>query len=122
MRELPAPDDLLLPRDRDRIRILLGGTWHCPFCDIDGPVGSSTTVIWLGKDSIGPHGRCFKCGQKYALAATWDKAFVPREWLDLCTCHHLRADHPVTDCRSCSGCAEFAPAPVPSLDANEGGG
>lgn len=68
-RELPGPNELLRPRDRDPILYVPAQTWHCVLCDPDdtGPVASST-VVWLGPNTDGPHGRCASCGQKYELA------------------------------------------------------
>lgn len=68
-REFPAPDDILLPRDHAPILWVSPQTWHCPLCDPDdtGLVATST-VVWLGQHTDGPHGRCSSCGQKYALS------------------------------------------------------
>lgn len=73
VRELPAPDELLLPHDRDPILWVPAQTWHCPLCDPDdtGAIASST-VVWLGFHTEGPHGRCSTCGQKYALARPFE--------------------------------------------------
>jgi hypothetical protein len=68
MRELPPADQLLRPRDAEPIVVVPPQTWHCMFCDPQGPLGTRTTVIWLGPNTDGPHGRCTECGQKYALA------------------------------------------------------
>lgn len=68
-RELPGPDDLLRSRDHAPIITVPPQTWHCILCDPGGPHGTHTTVIWLGPNTDGPHGRCSVCGQKYALAA-----------------------------------------------------
>lgn len=76
-RELPAPDELLRPRDRDPIVYVTASTWICQFCEPNGPRGSSTTVTWMGINTDGPSGRCRDCGQKYALAATNNPRFVP---------------------------------------------
>lgn len=72
-RELPAPDELLRPRDRAAILVVPAQTWHCVLCDPDGngPVATST-VVWLGQNTDGPHGRCSTCGQLYALARPFE--------------------------------------------------
>jgi hypothetical protein len=69
MRELPEQDKLLLPRDGAPILVVPAQQWHCKMCDPDdiAPV-AVTTVVWLGSNTDGPHGRCSTCGQKYALA------------------------------------------------------
>jgi hypothetical protein len=69
MRELPPEDQLLRPRDADPIIVVPPQTWHCMFCDPTGPRGSRTTVVWIGPNTDGPHGRCSECGQKYHLAS-----------------------------------------------------
>lgn len=109
-RELPGPDDLLRRRDRDPIIVVRASTWHCMFCEPDGPRGSTTTVIWLGPNTDGPHGRCTECGQKYALAATNELKFIPMEIFDACECVHLRGDHAPGRCRSCEECEGFKEA------------
>jgi hypothetical protein len=68
MRELPAPEELLKPRDREPIIYVPPQTWHCLFCQPEGPDGSATSVNWIGPHVDGPHGRCVQCGQKYCLA------------------------------------------------------
>ena len=68
MRELPPEDQILRARDAEPIVVVPPQTWHCMFCDPQGPLGTRTTVIWLGPNTDGPHGRCSECGQKYALA------------------------------------------------------
>ena len=72
-RELAGPNDILLPRDRAPILWVPAHTWRCVLCDPDdtGPVASST-VVWLGQHTDGPHGRCSTCGQKYALARPFE--------------------------------------------------
>lgn len=72
-REFPAPGDLLLPRDHAPILWVPAQQWTCPLCDPEntGPVASST-VVWLGQNTDGPHGRCSTCGQKYALARPFE--------------------------------------------------
>lgn len=76
-RELPAPDDLLRPRDRERTVFVVAQTWHCMYCEPGGPHGARTTVDWMGRNTDGPSGRCRDCGQKYQLAATTNPRFVP---------------------------------------------
>ena len=69
VRELPPEDQLLLPRDKAPILYVPAQQWHCAVCDPDdsGPV-STTTVVWLGANADGPHGRCSSCGQKWMLS------------------------------------------------------
>ncbi len=69
MRELPPEDQLLRPRDLAPIIVVPPQTWHCLYCDPQGPIGIRTTVVWLGPNTTGPHGRCAECGQKYALGS-----------------------------------------------------
>ena len=78
VRELPAPGDLLLPRDRAPVLWVPAQTWLCVVCDPDGtgPVATST-VVWLGANTDGPHGRCSTCGQKFALARPFESVPAP---------------------------------------------
>jgi hypothetical protein len=105
MRELPPEDQLLRPRDAEPIVVVPPQTWHCMFCDPAGPVGNRTTVIWLGPNTDGPHGRCTDCGQKYALAALYGmllrEALPPREV-------ESRLDH----CEFCEPAAEVGARPT----------
>lgn len=79
MRELPFPDEILKPRDTSPIVFVPPQTWHCLYCQPDGADTSRTTVIWVGPNVDGPHGRCMECGQKYCLAA--DYSMLLREGL-----------------------------------------
>ena len=74
MRELRGPKDLLLVRDAAPILYVPAATWHCVLCDPEnkGAV-STTTVVWLGRDTDGPSGRCSSCGQKYELVNAADR-------------------------------------------------
>jgi hypothetical protein len=79
-RELAGPDDLLRPRDRAPIVWVSAQAWYCLFCPTPtAPAGflPATTVVWMGANTDGPHGRCRDCGQKYALAATYKPGHVP---------------------------------------------
>ena len=68
MRELPPEDQLLLIRDNAPILYVPAQQWHCPLCDPDDTKAVAvTTVVWLGPNTDGPHGRCRSCGQKYEL-------------------------------------------------------
>ena len=82
MRELPAQDHLLKPRDQAPIIVVPPHVWHCLICQPNGPTGAATSVQWLGPETAGPHGRCADCGQKYSLASeSWMKLRdgMPRE-------------------------------------------
>ncbi len=88
-RELLPPEQLLKPRDEDPILYVPPQTWHCLFCDPNGPRGARTTVVWLSgieKDKPhGPHGRCGDCGQKFELSTSNQMKLrdgVPAENLD----------------------------------------
>ena len=72
MRELPPPDALLRPRDRERAEYVHASTHHCHHCDPDGPVGAATTVDWLSRP-VGYDGRCRECGQKFVLRNATDR-------------------------------------------------
>jgi len=66
MRELPGPNEILKRRDREPVIFVEARTWRCVICsDIEGLL---TSVVWMGADTVGPHGRCRDCGQKFALA------------------------------------------------------
>lgn len=105
MRELPPEDQLLRPRDHAPIVTVPPQTWHCMFCDPDGPTAARTTVLWLGPNTDGPHGRCSQCGQKYALSPQYGmllrEALPPREV-------HARLDH----CELCEPTPEAASRPT----------
>lgn len=97
MRELPLPDDLLLPRDAAPIIVVPPHVWHCIICEPEGATGAATTVQWIGPATDGPHGRCAECGQKYSLAReTWMKlrAGMPSEVAAgrLRHCRHCQPD------------------------------
>lgn len=77
MRELPAEDDLLLPHDRAPILYVPAGTWRCVLCSTTETV--ATTVIWLGPNTDGPHGRCSNCGQLFFLARPFESVPPPDE-------------------------------------------
>jgi hypothetical protein len=64
VKELPAPEELLRPRDHLTVWVP-AETWHCPWC---AGARSVTTVDWLGRNAEGPHGRCRDCGVKLRLA------------------------------------------------------
>ena len=80
MRELPPQDSILRPRDRAAILYVPAQTWHCAVCDPNdtGPV-ATTTVVWLGANTDGPHGRCSTCGQKFELARAGESVPKPEE-------------------------------------------
>ncbi len=105
MRELPPEDELLRPRDHESILTVPAQTWHCLFCDPDGPTTFRTTVVWMGPNTTGPHGRCAQCGQKYALAA--DPGMLLRDALPPIEVEH-RLDH----CRHCTPTAEAGAKPT----------
>lgn len=80
MRELKPQDDLLLVRDTAPVIYVPAATWHCMLCDPEdkGPV-ATTTVVWLGANTSGPHGRCSSCGQKFELATMGEAVPPPGE-------------------------------------------
>lgn len=67
-RELPDPEHLLLVRDAAPILYVPATQWNCPLCDPENRAAvAASTVVWLGPNTDGPHGRCSTCGQKYEL-------------------------------------------------------
>lgn len=66
MRELPPPDDILLPNDHAPILWVSARQWACLRCHPRDDQGSATSVSWIGVDE-GTLGRCHLCGQKWAL-------------------------------------------------------
>lgn len=80
MRELAPQDRLLLPRDRAPVLYVPAATFHCVLCDPDDTRAVAvTTVVWLGANTDGPHGRCSTCGQLYELARAGEHVPTPDE-------------------------------------------
>ena len=65
-REFPPEGELLLPNDKYTVYVP-ANQWTCPLCQADGGDGAYTTVDWIG-GSVGPDGRCERCGLKLILA------------------------------------------------------
>lgn len=71
MKEFPAPDEVLRPRDHLTVWVP-AATWHCVFCQPQGGDGAGTTVDWLIGEHDGPDGRCRVCGAKFKLARPFE--------------------------------------------------
>lgn len=81
MKELPAQDDLLRPRDHMTVWVR-AETWLCPY--------DRGQVAWLGANTVGPNGRCNNCGVKLVLARSGESVPDP-EGLMWCTqCHQYQ--------------------------------
>lgn len=105
MRELPPLNQLLRVRDAAPIVVVPPQTWHCLFCDPQGPRGTRTTVIWLAGETDGPDGRCTECGQKFELAP--QIGMLLREALPA-RCVETRLDH----CEFCEPAAKIGTRPT----------
>ena len=80
MRELPDPEHLLRPRDRAPLIYVSAQTYHCVLCDPDDTSSVlTTTVVWLGVNTEGPHGRCTICGQLYVLSRAGEHVPAPQD-------------------------------------------